>query len=54
MFLERFKEVENFTITQLALGGSKKFISSIRKQTYCYQNFLLFNLLIVYMSNKYS
>ena len=24
MFLERFKEVENFTITKLALGGSKK------------------------------
>ena len=25
MFLERFKEVENFTITKLPLGGSKKF-----------------------------
>ena len=24
MFLERFKEVENFTITKLPLGGSKK------------------------------
>ena len=23
MFLERFKEVENFTITKLPLGGSK-------------------------------
>ena len=30
MFLERFKEVENFTITKLPLGGSKKniFITS--------------------------
>ena len=26
MFLERFKEVENFTITKLPLGGSKKFL----------------------------
>ena len=25
MFLERFKEVENFTITKLPLGGSKNF-----------------------------
>ena len=25
MFLERFKEVENFTITKLPLGGSKKY-----------------------------
>ena len=24
MFLERFKEVENFTITKLPLGGNKK------------------------------
>ena len=24
MFLERFKEVENFTITKLPLGGSKR------------------------------
>ena len=24
MFLERFKEVENFTVTKLPLGGSKK------------------------------
>ena len=24
MFLERFKEVENFTITKLPLGGTKK------------------------------
>ena len=26
MFLERFKEVENFTITKLPLGGSKTII----------------------------
>ena len=25
MFLERFKEVENFTITKLPLGGSKSY-----------------------------
>ena len=29
MFLERFKEVENFTITKLPLGGSKITITKL-------------------------
>ena len=29
MFLERFKEVENFTITKLPLGGSNTFNSTL-------------------------
>ena len=33
MFLERFKEVENFTITKLPLGGSKNiFLNSLKKR----------------------
>ena len=35
MFLERFKEVENFTITKLPLGGSKiTFYDIIRIERY--------------------